>query len=36
LEAGGAEQIATNPADRLRPRTDESALDSAAIEAGVD
>jgi argininosuccinate synthase len=36
LERGGAERIATNPADRLQAVADETALDSAAIEAGVD
>ena len=36
LEEGGAEQIAANPAAELRGGVDETALDSAALESGVD
>jgi argininosuccinate synthase len=36
LETGGAEQIAANPAEPATFGTDETVLDSAAMEAGVD
>jgi argininosuccinate synthase len=36
MEEGGADQIAANPAVQLRVGADEAALDSAAMESGVD
>jgi argininosuccinate synthase len=36
LAAGGADQIAANPAERLRVGPDETVLDHAAMETGVD
>jgi argininosuccinate synthase len=36
LQEGGADQIAANPQAEQQPLADESVLDSAAIEAGVD
>jgi argininosuccinate synthase len=36
LDSGGAEQIAANPAVTVRPGMDETVLDSAAMESGVD
>jgi argininosuccinate synthase len=36
LDEGGADQIAANPAAAQRPGSDETALDLAAMESGVD
>ncbi len=36
LDEGGAEQIAANPRDQQRPGADDTVLDHAAMEAGVD
>jgi argininosuccinate synthase len=36
LDEGGADQIAANPRDQQRPGADDTVLDHAAMEAGVD